>query len=142
RAYIALTALLICAAAGFPAEAKDEIVRFQSEVFGGDYFREPIGYGLVLVLSPNGDGWTIRVSPQTVTERECGDFAWVVNPPFRAHSALDLDVSYGWTAKDAVEDSPREFNFVLSCAGEKRESTFVERLIMSSPAGMERTQKQ
>jgi hypothetical protein len=141
-AHIAVASLLVCAAAILPAEAKDEIVRFQSEISRGHNFRQPIGHGLVLVLAAGDDGWTIGVSPQTVTERECGDFAGVVNTPFRNYNALYLNVSYGMTAQDAVEDSPREFNFVLSCAGLKRESTFVDRLIMSSPAGMQPTEKQ
>lgn len=141
RVHVALTALLICAAATLPANAKDEIVRFQSEVSRGHDFRQSIGHGLVLVLA-GGDGWTIGVSPQTVTEPQCGDFAWVVNPPFRNYNALYLNSAYGITAQEAVEISPREFNFVLSCAGLKREATFVDRLIMSSPAGMQPTERQ
>jgi hypothetical protein len=138
----ALAALLICAAASLPADAKDEIIRFQSEVSSGHDFRQSIGHGLVLILAAGDNGWAIEVSPQTVTDQQCGDFAWVVNAPFRNYNALYLNASYGMTAKDAVEDSPREFNFVLSCAGLKRESTFVDRLIMSSPAGMQPTEKQ
>jgi hypothetical protein len=137
-----LAALLICAAATHPAEAKEEIVRFQSEVSSGHEFRAPIGHGLVLALKGGAGGWTIVVSPQKTTDPACEDFAWVVNPPFRSYNALDLDASYGITAREAVEISPRKFHFVLSCAGLKRESTFVERLIMSSPAGMQPTEKQ
>jgi hypothetical protein len=138
-----MAALLLCAAAILPAPAKGEIVRLESEVFRGRDFRQPIGHGLVLVLAAGGDGWTIGVfSSHTAKETECGDFAWVVNPPFRGYNALYLHPSYGMTAQDAVEDSPREFNFVLSCAGLKRESTFVGRLIESSPAGMQPTEKQ
>jgi hypothetical protein len=140
--HTALTAFLICAAAAMPADAKDEIVRFQSEVSSSHSFRQPIGHGLLLVLGGGGGGWTIGVSPQTVTEQQCGDFAWVVNPPFRNYNALYLSALYGMTAQDAVEESPREFNFVLSCEGLKRESTFVNRLIMSSPAGMQPSEKQ
>jgi hypothetical protein len=74
RVHVALTALLLCAAATLPADAKDEIVRFQSEVSRGHNFRQTIGHGLELVLAGGGDGWTIGVSPQTVTEQQCGDF--------------------------------------------------------------------
>src|SRR5690349_13926767 len=105
RAQIAFAALLICAAATLPADAKDEIVRFQSEVSRGHDFRQSIGHGLVLVLAEAGDGWTIGVSPEKATDRECGDFAWVVNPPFRNYNALYLNATYGMTAQDAVEDS-------------------------------------
>jgi hypothetical protein len=44
RIHMALAALLICAAATLPGDAKDEIVRFQSEVFRGHDFRQPIGH--------------------------------------------------------------------------------------------------
>src|SRR5579871_573388 len=97
RARTAL-ALLIWIAAALPAVGEDEIVRFQSELSSGQEFRQSIGHGLVLVLAP-GDGWTIQVSPQKITEPECGDFAWVVNPPFRSYNALYLNVSYGVTAE-------------------------------------------
>ena len=129
-------ALLFLCAASFPATAREDAIRFQSEVSSGQSFRESIGHGLVLILSPLGGGWIIGVSPQTVTEPDCRDFAWVVNPPFRAYNALYLNAAYGMTAQDAVNRSPREFNFVLSCAACKRESTFLRRAIESTPVGM------
>jgi hypothetical protein len=39
----------------------------------------------------------------------------VVNPPYRAHRALYIDTSYGFTAEDEIASSPREFNFVTNC---------------------------
>src|SRR5438067_1221608 len=129
RVHIALAALLISACGTLPADASDEIVPFQGELSRGHNFRQSIGHGLTLLLTDDGAGWTIGVSPQTATEPQCGDLAWVVNPPFRNYNALYLNASYGMTAQEAVEISPREFNFVLSCAGLKREATFVDRLI-------------
>jgi hypothetical protein len=138
--HLALPFLALCA--GLSAEVKPEVVRFQTEVRSGEHFRARIGHGLELGLDPTGDGWTIRVSPITVAEPGCEDFSWVINPPFRAYNDLYLNPSYGMTAQDAVERSPREFKFVLNCAACKREDTFVRRLIESSPIGMARSQKQ
>jgi hypothetical protein len=140
--HTAILFVLISAAASPLAGKKEDIVRFQSDLSRGHNFHEPIGHGLVLILASTGDGWDIRVSPQTAGERECEDFTWVVNPPFRNYNALYLNSSYGMTAQDAVDESPREFNFVLSCAGYKRESTFVRRLIESTPAGFQHSEKQ
>src|SRR5579862_8475878 len=134
--------VLLNGAAVLQAAGKEEIVRFESRVSRGETFRKPIGHGLALVLG-GSDGWTISVAPEKAPQdKECTDFAWVVNPPFRNFNALYIFPSYGLTAQDVVDDSPREFNFVLSCAGYKRESTFVTRMIMSSPAGMQPSEKQ
>ena len=59
RLHVALTALLICAATTLPAEATNEIIRFQSELSRGHDFRQSIGHGLVLARAAGGDGWTI-----------------------------------------------------------------------------------
>jgi hypothetical protein len=60
-------------------------------------------------------GWRITIVPSK-PEGTCRDLAWVVNPPFRAHGPLQIDVTYGWTAEDEVATSPREFQFVTNCA--------------------------
>lgn len=135
RCQLAEVFALLCTAASLPAAPKDDIVRFQSEVSRGHDFREPIGHGLVLIFASTGDGWEIRVAPQTVTDRECEDFSWVVNLPVRSYNALHLNPSYGVTAKEAVGMSPRDFNFVLTCAGYKRESTYMRLLTGSLPIG-------
>jgi hypothetical protein len=137
--YLAVAFVIFLAAT--PA-ASGEVLRFQGDLARGQTFRKAIGHGLELILGGNDNGWTIIVSPQTPTDHECNDFTWVVNPPFRAYNDLYLYPGYGLTAQDAVDRSPREFNFVLNCAGFKRESTFVRRLIESTPAGFPRSEKE
>jgi hypothetical protein len=45
-----------------------------------------------------------------------------VNAPYRAHRQLYIDESYGWTAQEEMDDSPREFYFVTNCADYRAES--------------------
>lgn len=48
--------------------------------------------------------------------QNCDEFARVVTGPPRAHNPLELDAAYDWTAEQEVETSPREFQFVTTCA--------------------------
>jgi hypothetical protein len=114
--------------------AQEEIVRFQSVVSSHQTFREPIGHGLVFILAPTGDGWEINIAPQKPPSQDCDAFVTAVNLPLRSYNALQLNPSYGNTAKQAVAMSPREFNFVLNCAASNREWTFLMRVDGSLPA--------
>lgn len=84
---------------------------FTGKVSAGEEFRKTLNAELEFVLKP---GWTIAVAP-TRPERNCDEFASVVNPPYRAHRDLYIDTSYGWTAEEEVSASPREFRFVTNC---------------------------
>ena len=66
-------------------------------------------------------GWTITIVPRQA-EGDCKEFASVVNAPYRAHRDLYIDATYGWTAEDEVDDSPRQFYFVTNCADYRVES--------------------
>lgn len=128
-------ALLVVSAGSF-ATANGDVTRFQGQVSGGGEFRKPIGHGLIFILDPGSGGWIIRIAPNSSMGPACAtDFAWVVNMPVRNYNDLYLNPTYGFTAQQAVDRSPREFNFVLNCAGYKRESTFLERLTGSLPVG-------
>lgn len=129
-------ALLCGSACGFCAdEKKEQTVRFTDEVAQGLEFRKEIDRGLNLVFKPDSmgagiTGWSIQVSPQSEpSDSECSDLAWVVTPPFRFQNALYLDTSYGTTAQEAVQISPRDFNFVLNCDDYKTEYERVERVL-------------
>lgn len=91
---------------------------FAGEVISGREFRHAINSQLEFVLEP---GWTITVIP-TKPEGDCKEFASVVNAPYRAHRQLEIDMSYGWTAQDEVDSSPRTFFFVTNCADYRTES--------------------
>ena len=94
-----------------------QAICFSGEVSVGEEFRKTLNAELEFVLKPS---WNIAVARRP--ESDCGDFANVVNPPYRAHRSLYIDMSYGWTAEDEVATSPREFDFVTTCADYRRES--------------------
>jgi hypothetical protein len=91
---------------------------FSGEVFSGKEFRRSINASLEFVLEP---GWNIAVVPKR-PEGDCKEFASVVNAPYRAHRALYIDMSYGWTAENEVDTSPRTFYFVTNCGDYRTES--------------------
>jgi len=120
RFAFAVLLTLFAGRAAFSSDAK--LVQFAGEVERGHEFRQPIGHGLVFALIPETgnpgaqSGWTITVSPEHPPESsDCRDLAWVVMPPYRSYNQRYLNNTYGMTAKDAVEMSPRSFNFVLNC---------------------------
>lgn len=93
------------------------------ELSKGNEFHQAIDDKLELVLEPERDtetGWNIRVVPRR-KEPDCDEFAVVVTPPYRFHSLLDIDTSYGISAEDEVTSSPRDFNFVTNCKDSKTE---------------------
>ena len=52
---------------------------------------------------------------------QCDEFASVLTPPYRYHSALDIDMSYGVSAEEEIAESPRQFSFVTNCRDYKTE---------------------
>ena len=90
---------------------------FSGKVSEGEEFRKTLNAELEFVLTR---GWNIAVAPK-VPEGDCREFASVVNPPYRAHRDLYIDMSYGWTAEQETETSPREFRFVTNCADYRAE---------------------
>jgi hypothetical protein len=91
---------------------------FSGQVAAGEEFRKSINSELEFVLV---QGWTIAVVPVR-PEGDCQEFASVVNAPYRAHRALYINATYGWTAEEEVATSPREFRFVTNCADFRTES--------------------
>jgi hypothetical protein len=91
---------------------------FTGQVFEGEEFRRTLSPELEFVLKP---GWNIAIEPKR-PEGDCRELASVVNPPYRAHRDLYIDMSYGWTAEDEVSTSPREFRFVTNCNDYRTES--------------------
>ncbi len=98
-------------------------LRFQGEVARGAAFRKEIGHGLVFALRPTNDGWSIVVEPVAGLEGTgCGDnFASVIAVPMRGYREVDLEATYGNTAKEAVALTPRDVDFVMNAEDCKRE---------------------
>jgi len=91
---------------------------FTGRVERGKEFRKELNSELEFVLEP---GWTIAVMPKRPVG-ECTELASVVNAPYRAHRALDIDATYEWTAEMEAGYGAREFRFVTNCADYKIES--------------------
>ena len=91
---------------------------FSATVSEGEEFRKTLSIELEFVLAR---GWSIAIVPRR-PEGDCREFASVVNPPYRAHRELYIDMSYGLTAEDEVRASPREFRFVTNCTDYRTES--------------------
>lgn len=136
---LAIVLLLAAGERAFPAKenlGQEKLVRFTGEVARDHEFRWPIGRGLVFALIPDVDksgaqsGWTITIAPERPPgNSDCRDFAWVVMPPYRSYNHRYLNNTYGTTAKEAVEMSPRNFNFVLNCADYQVEAARVRKVL-------------
>jgi hypothetical protein len=111
---------IVCAGC---ALAQARPLRFQGEVTRGAGFRKEIGRGLVFVLRPTEEGWSIVVEPVAGLDGTgCGDnYASVIAVPMRGYREVDLTATYGNTAKEAVALTPRDVDFVLSAEDCKRE---------------------
>ena len=107
---------------------------FSGEIMAGKEFRKTLNEDMDFVLSPQNaefvglpqtdSGWNIEVVPSHM-ENGCdenSEFAYLVTPPYRYHSELNIDMSYGTSAEEEVENSPRDFAFVMNCAEYKVES--------------------
>ena len=114
----AASVLLFFAIGGF---AQDYVPHLSGEVSRGQEYRKEIGSGLLFLLTATGSGWKIGIVPKAACS-ENGDWAYVVNPPYRTYSSLYLDTEHGVSAKKAVDFNPREYSFVTTCEDYKRES--------------------
>lgn len=116
---------------------------FQGEVSDGQTFEQAIGGNLLFRLNPvgsHGSGWTIEVIPRDAEDPEHSEYAWVVTPPYHFGNQRYLDTSYGVSAKEAVHNTPREFNFVLNEDQFKKAYDLVELAISSHPESDHRSQ--
>lgn len=90
-------------------------VTFSGRVEKGERFEYPLENGLVFRLLPNSagnpPGWIITVAK---TDRSRDDYVWVVTPPYRFWNPRYVDISYGTSAREASEITPREFYFVTN----------------------------
>jgi hypothetical protein len=106
------------------AEAEKIDVRFTGEITRGKSFEQDIGHDLVFRLIPTPGyadmGWRIQVEPKIDPDDGPIEFSAVATPPYRRYNPRFLETSYGNTAKQAVEMTPRAFYFVQSVDDEHR----------------------
>ncbi len=89
-------------------------ITFQGSLEKGVAFQKEFGAGLAFILLPT-NGWTIQVVPAAdVGNKDADNYAWPLTPPFRGYGDLNLDTSYGTTAKEAMARRVHHFDFPLS----------------------------
>jgi hypothetical protein len=59
------------------------------------------------------------------------ELSWPVNPPYRGWNATRLDVSYGYTAAQALQMNTRQFSFMRDPADYSRTAEAVRSLLWS-----------
>jgi hypothetical protein len=101
-------------------ECAKEAICFSGAVSGDSEFRWQISPDLDFVLRP---AWTITVVPHRAGMgcETYDDFSEIATTPLMAHNNRFIDESYGWTAEQEVERTPREFYFVTNCQDDEIE---------------------
>jgi hypothetical protein len=111
------------AARAASASSGSSEVRFAGEVVDGGSFEREIGHDLVFRLIPlSGDmpgGWAIEIVPKAQPADDDVEFSGIVTPPYHFYNDRYVAGAYGYSTKEAVAITPRQFNFVLS-VGDRR----------------------
>ena len=105
-------------------EIENPDVDFTAEVERGKTFEHDIGHDLLfrLEVPETGDyaGWDITIVPKTQPADGPIEFSAIATPPYHAYNERYIDVTFGFSAKEILEMSPRRFNFVMSENDEHR----------------------
>ena len=106
------------------AEVEKIDVHIAGEITRGKTFQQDIGHGLVFRLAPSQPwpdvGWKVEITPKTEPDDGPIEFSAVATPPYRMYNPRYLEASYGNSAKDAVQMTPRVFYFAQSVDDEHR----------------------
>ena len=106
------------AARAASASSGSSEVRFGGEVVDGGSFEREIGHDLVFQLIPLGGdsagGWVIEIEPKAHPADDEMEFSWIVTPPYHFYNDRYVAGAYGYSTKEAVAITLRQFNFVLS----------------------------
>lgn len=88
---------------------------FSGKVSKGEVYEHALADGLLFRMVPNSagnpPGWVITIAPK---DRSRDDYVWVVTPPYRYWNPRYVDISYGLSAREAVEMTSRDFSFVTN----------------------------
>ena len=111
-------AVAASAARAASASSGSSEVRFAGEVVDGSSFERAIGHDLVFQLIPLGGnsagGWVIEIVPKAQPADDDVEFSGIVTPPYHFYNDRYVAGAYGYSTKEAVAITPRNFNFVLS----------------------------
>lgn len=116
----------------------------EGEVSAGQDFVRKIGTELYFRLNHEAamDGWNIEVVPDPNEKGNRREYSWVATPPYHFWNPRYLDRSYGMSAKQALEQTPREFNFVLEETGYGKLGDLVDKAVMSHPVSDKRSEEE
>ena len=116
----------------------------EDEVSAAKAFTQEFGGDLVFRLNAEqaSGGWFIEVVPRGAGVDSQQEYVWVVTPPYHFGNQRYLDTSYGVPAREAIQNSPREFNFALDEEQYKEASRLVDLAISSHPDSDKRSQEE
>ncbi|HVW07816.1 MAG TPA: hypothetical protein VHC90_04500 [Bryobacteraceae bacterium] len=98
------------------AECAKGAICFSGTVSRESGFAWQISPELDFILKP---GWTITVVPHLTTAGCTDDLSWPLTWPVQEHNGRYIDETYGWTAEQEVDTTPREFLFLTNCSDYK-----------------------
>jgi hypothetical protein len=111
-------------------------VRFAAEVLRGQIYEHPVGHNMVFRLTPavsdEGGGWVIGMLPSVEPADEPLEFAEVATPPYHGYNQRYLAATAGYSAREAVAVTMRQFYFVQSVADHHLASEVVNAVLYPS----------
>jgi hypothetical protein len=133
------------AARAASASSGSSEVRFAGEVVDGSTFEREIGHDLVFRLIPlSGDaagGWVIEIVPKAQPADDAVEFSGIVTPPYHLYNDRYVAGAYGYSTKEAVAITPRQFNFVLSLDDRRRAEDVVNSVLYPGVASDQEKQR-
>ncbi len=135
------------------ASATDaDVLRFSGEATRGQPFTRDIAHNLFFRLTPatsdEGGGWVIEILPPFEPAGDPADasddvkpasdpveFAAIATPPYHAYNDRYIAAAFGYSAKEALQDPVRKFNFVQSAQDEQRANEVVNAALYPSTIG-------
>lgn len=120
-------------------------VRFAGEVVDGASFEREIGHDLVFQLIPLGGdtpgGWVIEIVPKGRPSDDEIEFSGVVTPPYHFYNDRYVAGAYGYSTKEAVAITLRQFNFVLSVGDRRIAEDVVNSMLYPSVSSAEEKER-
>jgi len=133
------------AARAASASSDSNQVRFSGEVIGGNPFERDIGHDLLFRLVPLGGdeagGWVIEIVPKEQPADDAVEFSGIATPPYHFYNDRYLAGAYGYSVKEAVAMTQRQFNFVLSVGDRRMAEDVVNAALYPSAASDQEKQR-
>jgi hypothetical protein len=119
-----------------PAPSDASQVQFTGEVLRGQIYEHDVGHDLVFRLTPatsdEGGGWVIGMWPTVEPPDEVIEFVEIATPPYHSYNERYLAAAAGYSAREAVQVTKRNFYFVQSLADQHIASEVVNAVLYPS----------